>query len=255
MPTDCDSITAISKDIARRIRLKPNVMEETLTEVLLTDVSEKISSIRYHDFTRYQESRETGADWDWWFLFSGAAVRLRIQAKKLKDPAKNYSGINYKDGDQLSKLKSSSKKENAMPFYVLYAETADPTKCRMGKIGDGAFIVDASTVTKLMEANGEGKISSSELLQNSLPISCVVCCPLISDPRYPSGALFAHYFPSTTKMAAGADFPDGYHQQAPDHIVDFAEVDSEKLDMWVEENRQFFKGSTRVVTYDLRRNS
>jgi len=52
------------------MRKQPEVKEESLTDWLLFDVSQKISRITYKSFPRHEEARRTGADWEWWFLFS-----------------------------------------------------------------------------------------------------------------------------------------------------------------------------------------
>jgi len=55
-------------NLAQWRREQPNVGEESLTDYLLWQVSRHLECVKYVKFTRHQEARFTGADWEWWFV-------------------------------------------------------------------------------------------------------------------------------------------------------------------------------------------
>jgi hypothetical protein len=80
---DCQILKASSKYIRAWLAGQPNAKEESLTDWLLYDVSKSSANFLYRAFTRHEEARQTGADWEWWLLLPLHNLRLRIQAKKL----------------------------------------------------------------------------------------------------------------------------------------------------------------------------
>ena len=83
MNTDADKLRGSSLYVRKWLVRQPSVKEESITDWLLFDISENIKSVYYQAFTRHEEARKTGADWEWWFVFRDFAMKLRIQAKKL----------------------------------------------------------------------------------------------------------------------------------------------------------------------------
>lgn len=74
---------------------QPSAKEESITDWLFFDISAHIKGIYYRPFTRHEETRKTGADWEWWFVFRKFAMKLRIQAKKLILEQDNYPSLAY----------------------------------------------------------------------------------------------------------------------------------------------------------------
>ena len=66
-----------------------------LLDWLLFNISSKINRITYKSFTRNEEAKITGADWEWWFLYRKFSYKFRVQAKKIKTKGDNYSSIVY----------------------------------------------------------------------------------------------------------------------------------------------------------------
>lgn len=86
-----------------------------MTDRFLFDISEKLPIVKYKQFTRMEEERKTGADWEWWFLFpNDKAFCARVQAKKLKTDKDNYAGIDYTTNGmlQIERLIEDSNKED-----------------------------------------------------------------------------------------------------------------------------------------------
>lgn len=122
MPSECDILIEAAEYLGRWLTLQPAVKEESLTDWLLFDVSSKTPRIRYATFTRHQEARKTGADWEWWFLYPSASFRWRIQAKKSDPVGDNYPALVYTNryGLQIDKLIADAKTVNAVPAYVFF---------------------------------------------------------------------------------------------------------------------------------------
>lgn len=83
-PTDCERVRHCSLYVRHWIEKQPEVKEESLTDWLLFELSRRIPRIRYKSFSRHEESRVTGADWHWWFVFDRFSFQIRVQAKRLK---------------------------------------------------------------------------------------------------------------------------------------------------------------------------
>jgi hypothetical protein len=90
-------IERISKEMLDWMICQPSVKEESITDSLLYNVSKITPLIKYKAFSRNEESKKTGADWEWWFHFTTTAIKFRVQAKKINIPKKNYrNSISYK---------------------------------------------------------------------------------------------------------------------------------------------------------------
>ena len=79
----CKEFIDKSKYVYNWMKKQPSVGEESITDWLLFALSESLTSLKYKTFSRHKEARETGADWEWWFVDDKKALCLRIQAKKL----------------------------------------------------------------------------------------------------------------------------------------------------------------------------
>src|SRR5688572_28073418 len=91
----CTESRSIGQELGNWVRRQPAIGEESATDWLLYQMSERIPRVAYRKFTRHQEARSTGADWEWWLILHGGAVAMRVQAKKLVVNSDNYSGIAY----------------------------------------------------------------------------------------------------------------------------------------------------------------
>lgn len=73
--------------------------EETITETLLLDLRLALGCrLEIEPFTKCQESRRTGADWEWWFC-DGVGQRMygmRVQAKLKVKAGVPYCDLGYK---------------------------------------------------------------------------------------------------------------------------------------------------------------
>lgn len=66
----------------QRMNLIPS--EESITDYHLLEIQRKNPfEVRSRRFTKWQESRGSGADWEWWIGGGFRWIGLRIQAKKI----------------------------------------------------------------------------------------------------------------------------------------------------------------------------
>jgi len=142
----CESNKKISSDLIDFIHIVSDIKEESITDYLAWKWRESDSKFNYiniNTFTREEENKLTGADFEMelWLVGKRTSIPLLIQAKKL---IKNYDGycnkLNYPNGSQgqLIKLLSYAKRKNRIPFYVFYAIPDKTTKflCRGGMYGN-----------------------------------------------------------------------------------------------------------------------
>jgi len=181
-------------------RMKNNKMsgikigEETITETNLQDLDLlKLPYFHVWDFSKYQESHETGADWEWWFVDNNFYYGMAVQAKKLNEDDHTYS-IDYKPQKtqyfQIKRLLDYSKRMNLTPSYCFYSYWE-----LLGSIDSywpcpsigykrelwGCSIAHGLTVYKLFKM---GKKSITDIIPISQPLHCFTCCPGIwHDPH------------------------------------------------------------------------
>jgi hypothetical protein len=102
--------------------------EETLTQSILLDLQENLDKyLDVESYSHYVESRETGADWEWWFC-DGVGRRMfgmRVQAKKLKPSRRGPSydfGYTPKGSDvrQVDRLVNAADAADMPAVYALY---------------------------------------------------------------------------------------------------------------------------------------
>lgn len=107
-----------------------HVKEESITDWLLYEISQRCDFIHYQAFSRHEEA-QNGSDWEWWILTKDKskrhnfyAYRFLVQAKKLlPNERDNYSLINYgnKYGTQVDLLLDFANVKNALPLYMFYS--------------------------------------------------------------------------------------------------------------------------------------
>lgn len=128
MNSVCQHLQESAAYIRNWLEKQPGVKEESLTDWLLFDTATRVPNISYRAFTRHEEARETGADWEWWFVFPTKSFRFRVQAKKLSPTNDNYPELarTNRHGLQIDKLLSNSESANAIPLYAFYSALNAP---------------------------------------------------------------------------------------------------------------------------------
>lgn len=171
-----------------------HVKEESLTDWLLYEITQRCDFIYYQAFSRHEEARN-GCDWEWWVLTNGNqgkhrfnAYRFLVQAKKLLHNGNdNYPLISYgnKYGTQVDLLMNSARNRNALPIYMYYSigksDVAEQIKnvpyissksfmcCET--CTNGCFISLANVVYDLLYKAPRRKVLDSQLLNSSFKMS------------------------------------------------------------------------------------
>lgn len=257
MVIDCKKIKESSLYVKNWLIEQVNVKEESITDWLLCDLSRKNPNIKYRSFTRNEESRKTGADWEWWIIFKSFSIKYRVQAKKIKISGNNYPSINYprnSSNKQISLLLDSSKKENFIPLYIFYSSKGN------GIVNnEGVYIKSASNIHKIFldKSNRPSKyISSDDLLSDSISLFCFICCPfLINRGGYGFVSFFQNNF--DIKYEVDKNNKLGIYKSIPDYILALLEKDNaDNRDLFYE--KDYFKKIENVksiLLFDLRNDS
>jgi hypothetical protein len=216
----CRELADLSRDVGDWLLKQPSVGEESLTDWFLYQLSERVSWIHYRKFTRAEESRRTGADWEWWFLGTDGALGVRVQAKRLRDDALNYDRFAFpkRSGKQIRRLLRESKKRSMPALFALYYPAA-PNAGMCGGLQrpqKAIFIADALKLHREIVRAKKKAATASQVVSFANPVECLVCCPLAS----PTGLVesiwryLTHYFPEATSTVSSGDGMNGF-QDAP----------------------------------------
>ncbi|HUU46594.1 MAG TPA: DUF6615 family protein [Acidobacteriota bacterium] len=269
--SDCEALQESSRFVRDWFRRQPAVKEESLTDWLLFDISQKIPRVTYRAFSHHEEARQTGADWEWWFLFSSFAFKMRVQAKKLKPSEDHYPGIAHTNqhGLQIEKLLHDAHQTNSMPFYAFYTVETAEVMCRMGRNDEGVFMAEGHRIHGDVIAVPRRRIDSSDVLKHTIALSCFLCCPLAlgkvaepgldpGDRGYAWSRFMREYFGSglTQSLSDGEDLDStipGVHRQIPSYVRSFVEAGEEGVpDWWEKEFHHDIEGIGALVVYDGR---
>lgn len=252
---DCQILEASSKYIRAWLAGQPNAKEESLTDWLLYDVSKSSANFLYRAFTRHEEARQTGADWEWWLLLPLHNLRLRIQAKKLLPKHNHYPDIarTNKYGLQIEKLLNDATATNSIPLYALYSGNPTSTQWPKGTMGEGVFIAGGNAIYSKFIIPGPKSIFDSDLLNMSNPLSCLLCCPKSSDHI----DYFSHYYPEDSTSPPGQSIADdpirGIHKRLPNYVISFLEnCRNEVPDWWEGEFERDISELNALLVTDLR---
>jgi hypothetical protein len=214
----CKTFHECSNDILNWLSKQPEVKEESMTDRFLFEISEKLPDIvKYKQFSRLEEGRKTGADWEWWILLpNNLAFCARVQAKKLKSNTDNYASIAYTSNGmlQIERLLDDCNLENFASLYAFYStESCIHTMCSGKKSNEGVFICDADTLKERVFDKPRTKYLAADILQFSNPISCLFCCPLSHEKREEFfKEYFRQYFPNlyNKRKRENSNNPQGF---------------------------------------------
>lgn len=252
----CKVFNECSNDILNWLTKQPEVKEESMTDRFLFEISEKLPIVKYKQFSRMEEGRKTGADWEWWFLFpDDNCFGARVQAKKLKNSKDNYAGIAYTTNGmlQIEKLIDDSDKENFASLYAFYStESSKHTLCGGRKGNEGVFIGDALKLKEEFISKPRTKLLAQDVLKYTNPISCLFCCPMTERLTY--NGLKEHlmnYFPTLFQKNENSnnDNPIGF-MKTPSRITQFMNKESDNW--WETEYRNSIQNSNAILVIDLR---
>lgn len=249
----CQVFNECSYDIFNWLTKQPEVKEESMTDRFLFNISEKLPIVQYKQFSRIDEGKTTGADWEWWFLFpDDKAFCARVQAKKLKNDKDNYAGIAYtRNGTlQIERLIDDSKSEGFASLYAFYSSEVYPkTLCMGDESSQGVFLSEAEQLKSVVIDNPRTKYLAKDLLNYANPLSCLFCCPLSADLSYDGFKKHLRtYFPTLFKNSTPND-PIGF-VKTPHRIIQLLEIDT--ASWWETEYRNYIENVDAIMIIDLR---
>ncbi len=264
MRSDCEELKESSIYVKRWIRRQPAVKEESITDWILYDVSEKINGMVYRAFSRHQEARQTGADWEWWFLFPDFSAKMRVQAKKVDPANDNYASIAHTNryGLQIQRLLQDSQNKDFMPFYAFYTALKERTMCPKTVNDEGVFMAGGNRVYTDFIQDGKNRVMASDILSRCVALSCFLCCPLNSEDRGNRGFIrfLSRYYTSEIGIRPEEEVDPlereeirGIYRKVPGYVASFVEHAREGLpDWWEEEFRGYIEGVNSLIVYDAR---
>jgi hypothetical protein len=216
---ECGAFRAEGQYIADWMRAQNEVKEESITDSYLYRLSQLLPNIVYQSFSRWDEARRTGADWEWWFILPTRSLRLWVQAKKLRLGRNCRADLARKNkhGGQLAMLLKRARKNNAIPIYAFYSpDISTPNACGSVSIGHGVLITHAMSVWSLLRSTG--KITDSKLIGISRAAACLPCCML--QPIMTGRAINVAGWLGPASRIDGDPFEesDGWHTTLPGYV-------------------------------------
>ncbi|MFN6498524.1 MAG: DUF6615 family protein [Nostoc sp. DedQUE01] len=260
MENVCQQIHKSTKYISVWLTQQPNVKEESLTDWLLFHISNKLPNILYHTFSRTEEARNTGADWEWWILFPQNYLRFRIQAKKLSIDD-NYKKITYanRHGLQIHKFLEDSKQANAISIYAFYSAGINYESCnsQVNNQNEGVFLAGGQQIYNAFILGYPLKITATDILKLSKPFSCFACCPLITE----NTEGLRHYLKQYFQLEMTSGLPNsnnfrGLHDQLPEYLSSF--IDKTHVGVtegWEKDFHFEINDFNALLVYDFRHKS
>ena len=259
MKKECNILRQSSLYVRNWTNTQPNVKEESLTDWLLFNVSEKTKNITYRDFTRHEESKTTGADWEWWFIFPNFSYKFRVQAKKTKTSSNNYNGVTYpkKTSSQMNKLISDAYQNNALPIYAFYTDKIERVKCQKKILDEGVYLVSAIDLKNKFVIPNTKKIEYNDILEGTIPLSCLLCCELHNDSKNEKPENFEvfvkEYFYSSPLIGNEIIEDLGKYKQTPNYVNSLLEFSNKDLpDWWEKEFGRNIKDLNGILVFDRR---
>lgn len=228
---------------------KRNVKEESFTDWMLYNLSQKLVNFNYREYTRHEENTISGADFDFWLIENSNYLVFRIQAKKLKRTGNHFNAITYPNqtSDQIDLLITSSSLP-IRPFYLFYNN--DTFNARCDRHNTGTLLASAQEIQNTLLTAGNTRITRQQLTNLSIPLECLFCCPLsshLNNRLQGISEVIRQYFPTTEIESYQSD-------GLPDYVKDALnkEISNEQ---WSERYGQENKNKVRyIAVIDLKYN-
>ncbi|MHA3772655.1 DUF6615 family protein [Verrucomicrobiota bacterium sgz303538] len=263
----CETLYLASNYVQGWISRQPKVNEESITDWFLDWSALQCPQLRYTLFSHHQEARLTGADWEWWILSGTTALKLRVQAKKLKGAGDNYSEIARTNsrGLQIEMLIRNARQTNAVPLYAFYTagggQCNDAAICNQDHSELAIFLADADQIRSTFIVPGRRRVTKREVLDHCRSLHCVFCCRRAL-PNKSDGVEALTQFVSYHRAGAPSDVrravfgqQQGFVSDIPSSILTFAQIDTpDERSGWVKEHRRDFQSVDALVVVDLERN-
>ena len=263
---NCDHFRAATGYVASWISAQSSVGEESITDWLLYDLSAKVNGLKYFKFTKHQEARVTGADWEWWFVGNQQSLRMRIQAKRLSHGVDAYPSLAYANryGLHIDKLLNDARSSNALAFYALYVEPGQYAQLCSGpvphsKLNQAIYIAAANSINQQFVAPARKFVSVADVVQRSNPIECLVCCPHTQAPAANAidglDSYINNYYRDSRvdENSNVAAERRGLVEEVPAYVLSLlSRPDDDRFEWYEQEFRGQLPAVDGVVAFDLR---
>jgi|TARA_B100000929_G_scaffold287190_1_gene273468 hypothetical protein len=248
----CQAHKSVTREVKEFLMNVGGVGEESITDFLLwkwASINKKFKSINVSSFTKQEENKVTGADFEMeiWLVGRNISYPLVFQAKKFVKPYDAYvNKLNYPQNtkNQMNTLLTYASSSSKLPFYMFYSLPDEKTKamCLHNDVEDcGVFMAHAKKVEEFADGKHGKKVSKNDLLSVSNPFHCIFCCPIAFR------GYFEEYFPSIDSEAKEQRLPEYVHYLLNTHEL---EVDKGQLGEYIKEyNLGIFR---HVAVYDMR---
>ncbi len=251
----CQSNRELTKEIKEFLLNVGDVKEESITDYLVwkwKEIDKRFKSISVSTFTRQEESKVSGADFEMeiWLIGKKKSYPLVIQAKKFIKPYDAYvSKLNYPKNTkgQMNKLLSYAALNNKLPFYVFYSlpDKKTRTMCRSNDVHDcGVFLACANDIEKFADGKYGKRVSKNNILKKSNPFHCIFCCPLSFHSDY-----FETYFNATESEGEDVAIPKYINYLLEAHPL---ELDARYIKSLIKEYE--LENYRYIAAYDMRDN-
>lgn len=159
----------------------PSAGEESITDYLFwrwSLLNQKNSHLVAKSFTKHEESKTTGADFEMeiWFIGDIYTLPLAIQAKKISNEHKAYrSAFSYPNDtkQQINTLLNYTKQNKRVPLYMLYSQSA---VYPYSKTPDcGVYIASAFDIETFANLPKGTNLSKSKILEKCIHFYQLFC--------------------------------------------------------------------------------
>jgi hypothetical protein len=248
----CQAHKSVTREVKEFLMNVDGVGEESITDFLLwrwTLIDKRFKSINVSSFTRQEESKVSGADFEMevWLVGSKFSYPLVFQAKKFVKPYEAYvNKLNYPRNTkkQMNTLLNYTSANSRIPFYAFYSLPDEKTKsmCRHNDVDAcGVFMAHAKVVEEFADGKHGRRVSKNDLLSVSNPFHCIFCCPLAFR------GYFEKYFPSIDSELKEQNLPQYVSYLLETHEL---EVSEEQIGSYINE---YELGKFRhIAVYDMR---
>lgn len=177
----CPILQLASVYVRNWMERQPEVKEESVTDWFLDWTQFHCPQLAYASFTRHEEGRVTGADWEWWIVARGTALKIRVQAKRLKEAEDNYPGITHSNahGMQIDKLIDDAEAQDALALYAFYAVgggACNSHACANNLDPFAVFVADAHRIRDTFVNAARQPVPKASVLQHCASLHCLFCC-------------------------------------------------------------------------------
>jgi hypothetical protein len=153
--------TSQNLEFAHSPHVKVSYGEETITETNLLEIRRRHPhKVTLQTFSKSQESKNTGADWEWHIIGKAYTLKMRVQAKRIHK-AGGIGNLNQMGKGaakaQIDLLIEDANANGLFPAYCFYCAEPQRSHWVKGSVGKnveafetGCLIADAETVKSKM---------------------------------------------------------------------------------------------------------